>query len=329
MPRTRLERRVLIAAVILAVVVLVVGATAVYAGGTVSTPVPTAPPVASKPTTSSVPGTGSVFASAAPAASLLASNVPGATGSYALDFTLPTFGKSGCLVCHGDPSLVVSRGDANISFWIDEEAYARSAHAKIICTGCHLDYGYKAPHGQGPQDWRSVAKQACKNCHKQQFDDWSLGGHAPKPGVDQKPDPKGASKPLCGDCHGSHNMPVLKNNPAGKAQVQKQAQLMCGRTGCHADYWANYNDYYHGVAYKRGAEDAPACWQCHGTHTMLKSTDRFSPTNKDNFKEPNSCGGCHRDATASYSSYSPLIHGRAKIQQANPLYGIVSKIIGR
>jgi hypothetical protein len=328
MPRTRPERIVMTIGLALVVVVLALGATAMVAGGATTTPVPTSAPAPATGATRSVsPTTG------APASAVATASRPGtptAAGGYALDFTLPTFGKSGCLVCHADAALVVAKGGANVSYWIDEDAYNQSAHAKIICTGCHIDYGYKAPHGQAGQDWRSVAKQACKNCHPQEFQDWSLGAHAPKPGNDKTPDPKAASKPLCGDCHGSHSMAVLKNNPAGKAQLHAQSQQMCGRAGCHADYWANYSDYYHGAAYKAGAADAPACWDCHGTHTMLKSTDRFAPTNSENYKD-GSCGrdGCHAGVTPDLSSYSKLIHGRGKAEDANPVKAGLRKLFGR
>ena len=262
-------------------------------------------------------------------ASVNATSVISGKGTFALDFTLPTFGKSGCLVCHGDKNLIVARGDGTVSFWIDQDMYAHGAHAKIACTGCHIDYGYRTPHGQnGANDWREVAKQACKNCHAQEYADWSLGAHAIRPlGVNQ-PDPKAASKPLCGDCHGSHFIPILKNNPAGKAEVQKASEQMCGKAGCHADFWANYNDYYHGAAYKAGAPDAPACWTCHGTHNILRSTDPLSPTNADNFGGSNSCGtaGCHQGAGPALSSYAPMIHGRDKTTAANPLVKFLTSV---
>lgn len=262
-------------------------------------------------------------------ASVNASSVISGRGTFALDFTLPTFGKSGCLVCHGDKNLIVARGDGVVTYFIDQDLYSHAAHAKIACTGCHVDYGYRTPHGSsGNNDWKEVAKQACKNCHPQEYADMSLGAHANRPlGVGQ-PDPKGASKPLCGDCHGSHFIPVLKNNPAGKAEVYAQAQQMCGRSGCHPDYWANFNDYYHGAAYKSGATDAPACWTCHGTHNILRSTDRLAPTNSANFGGSNSCGtpGCHQGAGPAYATYAPMIHGRDKTMSENPVVKFLTSV---
>ncbi|HEY5548486.1 MAG TPA: hypothetical protein VIL17_02690 [Coriobacteriia bacterium] len=319
MSPARIERRTIIAGVLIIAAVLVVAMSTVIAGAE-EVPAIVAVPVANVAAT---------VTTVAP--SVTATNVPSGAGSYALDFTLPTFGKSGCLVCHGDRNLVVAKGDSTKSFWVDEVAYNHSAHATVVCTGCHIDYGYKSPHGQTTGDWRSIAKQSCKNCHPDQFRDWSLGGHAVTPTADKKPDPKAASKPLCGDCHGGHDMAVLKNNPEAKRQIRETAQQMCGREGCHADYWANYSDYYHGAAYKTGAQDAPTCWDCHGTHTVLKSTDRFSPTNTDNLGAANSCGspGCHSGAGSAYASYAPMIHGRAKIAAENPIARFLDSVFKR
>jgi hypothetical protein len=322
---TKVEKRALIAGTIIVLAILAVAFTVAVAGAAeretvVSTAVvPVATSTVSVATSSSAPASASVNAS----------SVISGRGTFALDFTLPTFGKSGCLVCHGDKNLIVSKGDGTVSYWIDEDMYAGGAHAKIACTGCHIDYGYRTPHGQnGANDWREVAKQACKNCHPQQYADFSLGAHAIRPlGVGQ-PDPKAANKPLCGDCHGSHFIPVLKNNPKAQAEVQKQSEQMCGKAGCHPDYWANYNDYYHGAAYKTGASDAPACWTCHGTHTILRSTNRLAPTNSENFGASNSCGtaGCHQGAGPAFSSYAPMIHGRDKTVSGNPIVKFLTSV---
>ena len=330
MSPAKIERRAVVAGVLAAAIILAVGLSAAVAGAqeraSVNGTGASAPAAASAvATVPSEPSTASADATSAPAAKVKSK------GGYALDFTLPTFGKSGCLVCHGDKNLVVAKGDGTKSFWIDEQAYSHSAHAGVICTGCHIDYGYNTPHGAAGDDWRAVAKQACKNCHQAEYAAWSRGVHAVSPVGVGKPDPEAGSKPLCGDCHGSHDMPKLKNNPAGQAEVRAEAQQMCGRKGCHADYYANFNDYYHGAAYKSGATDAPTCWTCHGTHEILKSSDPSAPTNAENFGQSDSCGtaGCHQDAGPAYESYAPMIHGRDKVVSANPIMKFLTSVLGR
>ncbi len=286
-----------------------------------------------------VRGSASATGSAAPTHSVTSTasaedNGARAQTGYALDFTLPTYGKAGCLVCHGDANLVISKGAGNRTFWIDQRRYVASAHGTILCTGCHVDYGYKAPH-KPSTDYRTTAKQACKGCHADQFRDYSLGAHAVRPTEGGRPDPKAASKPLCGDCHGSHDMPKLKDDPAGQAALHASGGEMCGRKGCHAEFWDNYDDYYHGAAYKAGAQDAPACWDCHGAHTVLATKNKLSPTNVTQLKT--TCSGppapgrqytCHEGATAAYSTYTELIHGKKEVVGSNPVVKLLSGLTG-
>ena len=57
---------------------------------------------------------------------------------YDLNFTLPTAGKSGCMVCHGDPNLGRLQGEAFVSYYVDATPLDEGPHAAIMCTGCHL-----------------------------------------------------------------------------------------------------------------------------------------------------------------------------------------------
>jgi hypothetical protein len=280
-------------------------------------------------------GAFAVAASVAASPAVIVTATP--LGTWALDFTLPTFGKSGCMVCHGDPNLVVPSGARDVSFWIDQGAYDKSSHARVVCTGCHSDFGYKAPHDKS--DWRAVAKQSCSNCHDQANRDFLAGTHALRPGSDKSPDPKAANKPLCGDCHGAHEIAILKDNPAGRAALRAAAEKTCGLAGCHKDYWDNYSDYYHGAAYKAGTADAPTCWDCHGYHTVIPSSDKASPTNPQNLAA--TCGkgangkldgtsglpSCHEGPDgAGYATYAKLIHRKAEVVSANPIYSFIATV---
>jgi len=267
-----------------------------------------------------------------PGASSTTPYVPASTptsATYDLSFSLPTAGKSGCMVCHGDPNLVrIVNGQAQ-SMYIDAAVVESSAHAKVQCTGCHLDFAYSTPHQNAlNNEWRRVAKSACKNCHKDEFSAYAKSVHSPSPTSTTEPSatpvPATSSgvaiKPLCGDCHGSHDIQKLKDNPAGQEEMHSRGKEICGN--CHLDYWENYNDPYHGAAYKRGASDAPACWQCHEAHEVLPSTDRRSSVNEVNLVE--TCGECHHnEPNEEYTSYATLIHGREDIYRANPIYAFL------
>jgi hypothetical protein len=249
--------------------------------------------------------------------------------TYDLSWTLPTAGKSGCLVCHGDQNLVRIQGGTSVSLYVSYETLQASAHANVPCTGCHADFAFKTPHANTESDvWKSVAKSSCKNCHKAEFASYTAGIHSPArpPGVQvAASSAKGKPVPLCGDCHGGHDIPVLKGNPEAQRKLHASGLDMCGQ--CHTAESGNYADYYHGAAYKEGAPDAPACWQCHKSHDILPSSDRRSSTYPDNL--PETCAQCHAgDPNMKYATYGKIIHGKASVLHNNPLYKLYEQVGG-
>jgi hypothetical protein len=250
---------------------------------------------------------------------------------YSMDFTLPTLGKSGCEVCHGDRNLIRIKGDQYVSYYVSSSVIEASAHgpgaktgrAGVLCTGCHVDFASTTPHVNGTNaEWQRTAKNACRSCHTLEDDAFGKGVHA----IDNRPgvaDPKADQKPLCGDCHGGHDIRPL--DAEGAAALHQSGWQVCGR--CHVSEWNSYADYYHGAAYHRGAPDAPSCWDCHGSHQVLPSSDPQSPTNIANLQD--TCSGktaartCHTGVNADFVGYSRLIHSGAKAYQANPLYELI------
>ncbi len=192
-----------------------------------------------------------------------------------------------------------------------------SAHAQTLCTDCHVDFAYKTPHPNtvASDEWKILAKSACKNCHRDKFLEWANSAHStagsPSPtgtadvtttvGAPDSSAP-GKPRPLCGDCHGGHAIPS-KTDTAAAEVIHGSALEMCGQ--CHTKAASTYADYYHGAAYRRGAEDAPACWQCHNTHLILPSANRLSWTNQDNLVT--TCGQCHKGTlNDQYTDYARL-----------------------
>lgn len=250
-----------------------------------------------------------------------------ATRAYDLDFVLPTAGKSGCLVCHGDPNLIRPSGDATVSLFVSAQILQTSVHKDVLCTGCHLDFAYKVPHQnvKNGADWRAVAKQSCNTagCHEKEFAQIIVGSHSPvgQPGDDpkvvaaaRKAEGKPAEVPLCGDCHGSHAIGPLKD-PSVRAAVHRSGLEMCGR--CHEKASDSYVDYYHGAAYRRGALDAPACWDCHSAHEMRPTKDKLSLVNEQ--KLVATCGKCHAKVTDDYVNYAAMIHRSADVESEVPV----------
>lgn len=284
----------------------------------------TAPVVTSTLATGAA-GSGAATASAYTTA-LVSGRKPNAKGRYDLSWTLPTAGKSGCLVCHGDPDLVKVRDGKVVSLTIDYVIVQQSAHKNVQCTGCHIDFAFKVPHENAKNDtWRMVAKSSCKNCHQTQYADYTAGAHSPArpPGVELSgSSAKGKPIPACGDCHDSHSIPA-SNTPAAAA-LHATGLSRCGK--CHEKEADSYVDYYHGAAYRHGAPDAPSCWDCHGTHTVITSKDRRSPTSAENLEA--TCGGelagglrCHENKpNEGFVKYAAMIHGKPEVKEDNPVY---------
>jgi hypothetical protein len=236
-----------------------------------------------------------------------------------VDFTLPPNAMSGCMVCHGDPSVGRLQGSEFVSYWIDGEKMGRSAHGSVDCTGCHLEFGYGALHAPDGQNWAVTAKLACRNCHEEQWVAYGTGVHAVDVAFGQAPSGDDVDKPLCGDCHGSHDIMSISESEAARAALHARGGEMCG--GCHEEYWDNYADYYHGSAYRRGAADAPVCWRCHSWHETRSSDDPASTMHVDNLVE--TCGQCHEHAGEGYVGYAGTIHRQQEFLAGNPVYSLI------
>ena len=234
---------------------------------------------------------------------------------------------SGCLACDGSPNLVKAGSDGVKSFQV--VGLDESAHRELTCPQCHVDFAYAdVPSETGV--WSVNAGLACAqaDCHGSDDPDTeanedqltvyaaSVHGTAIEDGD--------LTSATCGSCHGSHDIRRL-DTEASKRALQASAETAC--KPCHEDRWENYDDSYHGAAYKRGAVDAPACWDCHPAHSALPSADPASSTNDVNLG--GTCAGdasdgigCHQHADASEAfigQSADMIHGHSSTREENPL----------
>lgn len=233
----------------------------------------------------------------------------------------PTFvigvpGRSGCLVCHGDPKLKAVKEKRTL--YVNEEVIAKSAHKDVACTKCHTDFTTKS-HQAGTGDFRKVAGLSCKNCHQHASQlkvyGKSIHGRLSLTGGKKR----GAT---CGDCHGSHDIGSLKKSKEYRQKYHAAGEKVCGK--CHREYYRSYDDYYHGRAYKMKAMDAPACWDCHGTHDVAKKEDPNSRVSSARLAQ--TCGKCHKDSTKSFTQFAQLIHGRRQAMDENLLIKYKNKL---
>ncbi len=233
--------------------------------------------------------------------------------------TLNLRGRSGCLVCHSDRNAV-GRIDGEIrSIYVDDTLFTDSPHKDLTCLSCHLDFSYT--HPTEVVNYKKVAGLSCSRCHdhKKEAEDYRASVHG-RLALSEDPE-EGAT---CGDCHGAHDIKSLKKSKEYKLKFRSSAKEVCGQ--CHMDRYTTYNDYYHGRAYKRGAHDAPPCWDCHDYHNVLPASEAASSISATNLAK--TCGGCHRGSTKKFTEYALLVHSRKKIEETNPVLRYKNLVLG-
>jgi hypothetical protein len=228
---------------------------------------------------------------------------------------------NGCLACHGSPNLIKSSSEGIVSYQVT--GIDESAHRDLTCPDCHIDFAYELPKPP-TRVWYINAGMSCANgeCHDDAdyLEAYQASAHG-------KAIAEGDySSATCGSCHGGHDIALLDTD-AAKLDLHFSSEAMCA--GCHQDRWDNYHDPYHGKAYKRLVEDAPACWGCHPAHEALPSKDPGSSTHAANIGP--TCATCHQhaDAGEEFASFSAeMIHQQEGVRAENILHKLLSLLPG-
>ena len=76
----------------------------------------------------------------------------------------------------------------------------------------------------------------------------------------EKHNPKAA---VCTDCHTTHDIAKTSDDATKLLIVEN-----CG--GCHKENLESYRDTYHGQVGKLGYAYTAKCFDCHGSHGILK-----------------------------------------------------------
>lgn len=257
-----------------------------------------------------------------------------ATSIHGASHTLGASGAASCTDCHGKHDMLSHRDPASPVF---------KMNLPRTCAGCHAnekltqEYKMKYPeaadhyvesiHGRALLKMGLIVAPSCNDCH---------GVHDIKRGVDRDSPIHGANiaktcgkchvkveaifnqsvhgqalmkdtgkAPVCTDCHTAHEVEPPQNGHFKMASDQR-----CGK--CHQDSLLHYRDTYHGKAMALGkpnvASDVAACYDCHGHHDVLPSSNPESRLSKQNILE--TCKQCHPDANEGFTQYKP---------HANPL----------
>jgi cytochrome b subunit of formate dehydrogenase len=202
--------------------------------------------------------------------------------------------NSACLECHGEE-------DAEP--FINGPVFEGSVHADNQCTSCHSDIT-EAEHDT------PLKKVDCAECHDLESEIYlqSSHGQALLHGRD--------TAATCKDCHGDAHHIVYSKNPASPINRANISQT-CAR--CHGDVEqmkqfnlnqlapvASYEHSVHGLANEKDGSAAATCTDCHGSHNLLRSTERESKLYWQNI--PKTCGKCHENIAETFSR---SVHGTA------------------
>jgi hypothetical protein len=252
----------------------------------------------------------------------------------------------GCQQCHSLSTLRKAVGEvkAGVASPLEKSFQVMgidsSAHRGLTCQQCHPDFSY-VPTKNLTNVWAINSALSCQNCHSEDgaktLAAYASNGTSPTVTMPKKAMVAGdylksvhgqllikgdIKTATCASCHGGHDIQKLDNETA-KAAIHSSADKVCA--GCHAKEYASYDDYYHGAAYKRGASDAPACWDCHGAHNVLKVKDPGSMVSASN--RAKTCAVCHKDASASFAQQGgDLIHQKKSVYNDNVIVRLIATL---
>jgi len=190
------------------------------------------------------------------------------------------------------------------------EAYKASFHARpnaddktkpnASCDNCHDTHGFNVPAKDSPeyaQRRLSIPDTCGKSCHEDQLEAYAGSIHG-KESLEQH-NPKAA---VCSDCHNAHAV----SNSSSDTFKQGIAER-CG--SCHQDNLKSYKSTYHGQITSLGYVYTAKCYNCHGSHDILKVSDPESKVHADNRLK--TCESCHNGkkdlakAPAGFASFQP------------------------
>jgi hypothetical protein len=202
-----------------------------------------------------------------------------------------------CLSCHG-PGM--AKGKAQL---VDPATLTGSTHASLACKDCHA-VDPKINHAGN----RTVF---CGRCHETEAAGFNKSPHVEgrKANIEKLP--------TCITCHGGHQI-LAQADPNSRTNHLNSVKVC---TQCHEDQQLtdqlqqlpkvtvikSYENSVHGRALmEHGDAKAPACVDCHGSHSTLASDDPDSPVYKTHIAA--TCGRCHGEVAAQYAQ---SVHGTA------------------
>ena len=235
--------------------------------------------------------------------------------------------KVSCVECHQNlweqaQTDNKTQENARLSVVVQQiDRYMKSIHSRpnredqsattATCYNCH-DAHYVYPKGSPiREEWRLNTPNICGKCHHNELALYVESVHGKE--VLQNHNPKAA---VCADCHTNHDI----DNPFLDS-IRLAITRNCGN--CHQENLKSYLETYHGQVNKLGFAYTAKCFDCHGSHGILRVSDpasRMYPANR-----VQTCQNCHPKATQGFATFQP--HATTHDFSRYPYTWLVSKFM--
>jgi len=243
--------------------------------------------------------------------------------------------KANCVTCHEGLWETIKKENlttekARLGVVVQNiEAYKQSYHARpstddktvpnAACDNCHDTHYFNVPQRGASKrtDWHLTIPKVCgEQCHTEQLETYAESVHGTE--IMGKHNPKAA---VCTDCHTTHDIANTSKDVTKLLIVEN-----CG--SCHKENLASYRDTYHGQVDKLGYTYTAKCYDCHGSHGILKVDDPKSSVYPKNRLK--TCQKCHDGkklplATTGFVTFGP--HANAYDFKRYPQLWFASKFM--
>ncbi len=219
--------------------------------------------------------------------------------------------KPTCTTCHADEQAKYDTG-------VHGKALAAGNGKSATCVKCHGNIHEILPSSDPKSRSAKInIPKMCGECHSQ-----------PMPGVSGRPAvayqesvhgklvASGNDKAaVCSDCHNAHDAKAAGDPTSSVFKANVPAT--CAK--CHSKEQNDFAQSIHGKMLAQGNTHVPVCTDCHGVHTILRTSDKNSPVNARNQGDV-ACAQCHNNVRMTQEfgvpggrndSYMASYHGMA------------------
>jgi nitrate/TMAO reductase-like tetraheme cytochrome c subunit len=157
-----------------------------------------------------------------------------------------------------------------------------------ICVDCHTSHlELPVADSLSSINPKNIAR-TCSKCHYGIFEQFQKSVHSSSITKTEK------KLPTCYDCHKSHSIERVDRGDFRQGIINQ-----CG--SCHEEVTKTYFDTFHGKVSRLGEVRAAKCYDCHGSHNILRSDNPNSTLSRLNVVD--TCKKCHKNSNKKFVGY--------------------------